>query len=82
MRDELILYLRERFQSSKHMDNIYQSFHSIRQSWNSQVHKIATIATDMLMLRSRLPEDTISDYAFIQQFFASMRPGLRQDAEV
>ena len=80
--DELILYLRERFQSSKHMDDTYQKFHSIRQSWNGQVHKIATIATDLLMLRSRLPEDTISDYAFIQQFFTSMHPRLRQDPEV
>ena len=34
------------------------------------------------MLGSRLPDDTISDYAFIQQFFASMHPRLRQDAEV
>jgi len=33
------------------------------------------------MHRSRLPEDTISDYAFIQQFFASMHPSLRQDVE-
>jgi len=33
------------------------------------------------MNRSRLPEDTISDYAFIQQFFASMHPRLRQDVE-
>ena len=34
------------------------------------------------MLRSRLPDDTISDSAFIQQFFASMHSRLRQDAEV
>ena len=34
------------------------------------------------MHRSRLPEDTISDYAFIQQFFTSMHPRLRQDVEV
>ena len=81
-RDELILYLREQFQSSKHMDNTYQKFHSIRQSWNGQVHKIANIATDLLMLRSRLPDNTISDYVFIQQFFASMHPRLRQNAEV
>ena len=81
-RDELILYLRERFQSSKHIDDTYQKFHSIRQNWNGQVHKIATIATDLLMLRSRLPDDTISHYASIQQFFASMHPRLRQDAEV
>jgi len=33
------------------------------------------------MHRSRLPEDTISDYAFIQQFFASMHPRLWQDVE-
>jgi len=33
------------------------------------------------MHRSRLPEDTISDYAFIQQFFSSMHPRLRQDVE-
>ena len=64
-RDELILYLREWFQSCKHMDDTYQKYHSIRQNWNDQVHKIATIATDLLMLRSRLPDDTISDYAFI-----------------
>ena len=81
-RDELILYLRERFQSSKHMDDTYHKFHSIRQNLNGQVHKIETIATDLLMLRSRLPDDTISDYAFLQQFFASMHPKLRQDAEV
>ena len=34
------------------------------------------------MHRSRLPEDTISDYAFIQQFFTSMHPRLRQDVKV
>ena len=34
------------------------------------------------MHRSRLPEDTISDYGFIQQFFTSMHPRLRQDVEV
>jgi len=33
------------------------------------------------MHRSWLPEDTISDYAFIQQFFASMHPRLQQDVE-
>jgi len=33
------------------------------------------------MHRSRLPEDTIRDYAFIQQLFASMHPRLRQDVE-
>jgi len=33
------------------------------------------------MHRSPLPEDTISNYAFIQQFFASMHPRLRQDVE-
>ena len=38
-RNEFILYLRETFQSSKHMDDIYQKFHSIRQSWNGQGHK-------------------------------------------
>ena len=34
------------------------------------------------MHRSWLPEGTISDYAFIQQFFTSMHPRLRQDVEV
>ena len=34
------------------------------------------------MHRLRLPEDTISDYAFIQQFFTSMHTRLRQDVEV
>jgi len=33
------------------------------------------------MHRSGLPEDIISDYAFIQQFFVSMHPRLRQDVE-
>jgi len=33
------------------------------------------------MHRSPLPEDSISDYAFIQQFFASMHPRLRLDGE-
>jgi len=80
-RDQLVTYLRERFQSSKHKDDTYLMFHSIRQSWNGQVQKISIIATDLLMHRSRLPEDTISDYAFIQQFFTSMHPRLRQDVE-
>jgi len=80
-RDLLVTYLRERFQLSKHKDDTYQKFHSIRQSWNGQVQKISIIATDLLMHRSRLPEDTISDYAFIQQFFASMHPRLWQDVE-
>ena len=34
------------------------------------------------MLQSRLPEDIISDYVFIEQFFAAMHPRLHQDAEV
>jgi len=80
-RDLLVTYLRERFQSSKHKDDTYQKFHSIRQSWNGEVQKISIIATDLLMHRSRLAEDTISDYAFIQQFFTSMHPRLRQDVE-
>jgi len=33
------------------------------------------------MHRSRLPEDIMSDYAFIQPFFASIRPRLWQDVE-
>jgi len=81
MRDLLVIYLRERFQSSKDKDDTYQKFHSIRQSWNGQVQKIYIIATDLLMHRSRLPEDTIDDYAFIQQFFASMHLRLWQDVK-
>jgi len=80
-RDLLVTYLRERFQSSKHKDDTYQKFHSIRQSWTGQVQKISIIPTYLLMHRSRLPGDTISDYAFIQQFFTSMHPRLRQDME-
>ena len=64
------------------MDDIYQKFHSISLNGNGQVCNIATIATNLLMLRSQLPEDAISDYAFIQQFFASMHPRLCQDPEV
>jgi len=48
-RDLLVTYLRERFQSSKHKDDTYQKFHSIRQSWNGHVQKISIIATDLLM---------------------------------
>ena len=81
-RDLLITCLRERFQSSKFKNDTYQKFHSIRQQWNGQVQKIFIIATDLLMHRSWLPEDNISDYAFIQQFFTSMHPRLRQDVEV
>jgi len=33
------------------------------------------------MYRSRLREDTISDHALIQQFFASMHPRLWRDVE-
>jgi len=33
----LVTYLRERFQSSKHKDDTYQKFHSIRQSSNGRV---------------------------------------------
>jgi len=80
-RDLLVTYLRERFQSSKDKDDTYQKFYSIRESWNGQVQKISFIARDRLMHRSRLPEDTISDFAFIQQFFASMHRRLRQDVE-
>jgi len=80
-RDLLVTYLEERFQSSKHKDDTYQKFHSLRQSWNGQVQKISSIATDLLMHRPGLPEDTISDYDLIQQIFASMHPGLRQDVE-
>jgi len=80
-RDLLVTYLRKRFQSSKHKDDTYQKFHSIRQSWNGQVQKISIIATDLLIHRSRLPEDTISDYAFIQQFFTSMHARLWQAVE-
>jgi len=60
---------------------MFQKFHSIRECWNGQVQKISIIATDLLMHISRLPEDTITDYAFIQQFFASMNPRLLQEVE-
>ena len=80
-RDLLITYLRERFPSSKFKDDTYQKFHSIRQQWNRQVQKISIIAPDLLMHRSRLPEDTISDYALIQQLFTCMHPRLHQDVE-
>jgi len=80
-RDLLVTYLRERFQSSKHNHDTYQKFHSIRQSWNRQVQKLSIIATDLLMHISLLPEDNISDYTFIQQFFANMHPRPRQDVE-
>src|ERR1700712_3193385 len=78
-RNQLILYLRERFQSSKHKDDTYKKFHDIRQVKSGPTHKISIIAPDLLMHRSRLPEDTISEYAFIQQFFESMHHRLRQD---
>jgi len=42
---------------------------------------ISIIGTDPLMHRSRLPEDTISDYALIEQFFTSMHTRLRQDVK-
>jgi len=80
-RDLLVTYLMDRFQSSKYKDDTYQKFHSIRQSWNGQVQKMSIIATDLLMHRSRLPEDSISDYTLIQQVFTNMHPGLRQDVE-
>jgi len=78
MSDLLVTYLMERFQTSKHKDDTYQKFNSIRQSWNGQFHKLSIIATDH---RSRLPEDTISDDAFICKLFASMHPRLQQDIE-
>jgi len=80
-RDLLVTYLRERFQSSKQNDNIYQKFHSFRQTVNGQFQRISIIATDLLMHRSWLPEDTISDSAFIQKLFASIHPRLRQEVE-
>ena len=64
-RDLLVTYFREQFQSSKHKDNTYHKFHSIKQSWNGQVEKLSIIATNLLLRRSWLPEDSISDYAFI-----------------
>ena len=80
-RDLLVTSLRERFQSSNHKDDTYQKFHCIRQSWNGQVQKISIIATDLLLHRSRLPEDTMSNYAFKQQFLVRMHPRLRRDVE-
>jgi len=80
-RDLLVPYLWERFQSSKHKDDTYQNFHSIRQSSNREVQKISIVATDLLMHRSQLPEDTISDYPFIKPFFTSMHPRLRPVVE-
>jgi len=65
MRHLLVIYLRARFQSFKHEGDTYQRFHSIRQSWNGQVQKISIIPTDLLMHRSRLPEDTISDVTIL-----------------
>ena len=78
-RDQLVTYLRERFQSSKHKDNTCQKFHTISQSGNGQVQKISIIVTDLLIHRSWLLEDTISNKALIPQLFASMHPRLRQD---
>jgi len=80
-RDLVVPYLTKQFQSSKHKDDTYRKFYSIRQTWNGQVQKISIIATDLLKHGSGLPEDSISDYAFIQQFFTSMHPRLRQDVE-
>ena len=60
----------------------YQKFHSIRPQCNCQVQKISIIPTDLLIHRSQLPEDTISHYPFIQSFFTSMHPRLRQYVEV
>ena len=74
-------YLRERFRSSKHKDDTYQKFNRIRQYSNGQLQKISITATDLLRPRSRLPQDTISDYSFIQRFFTSMPSRLRQDVE-
>ena len=80
-RDVLVTYLRERFESSKHEDDTYHKFHRNRQSWNGQVPKISIIATDLFMHKSRLLVDTISHYTFIQHFFASMHPRLREAME-
>jgi len=63
--DPLVTYLRIQLHSSKDKDDTYQMFHSIRQSWNGQVLKLSIIATDLLMHRSRLPEDSLSDQAFV-----------------
>jgi len=63
------------------MDDTFQKFHRIRQSWNGQVQKISIIGTDLLIHRSRLPEDATSGYAFIQPFFASIHPRLGQDVQ-
>ena len=71
-RDQLVVYLRERFQSSKQKDDTYDKFHEIRQVKNSQTERISIISTDLLMHRSRLPRGTISDYAFIQHFLKSI----------
>jgi len=79
--DLLVTDLRKRFQWSKHKDDAYQKFHRIMQSSNGQVQQITIIATELLMHRSRLPEDTLSDYGYIEQFFPTLHPRLQQDVQ-
>jgi predicted aspartyl protease len=80
-KSDVVGYLRERFQSSKQKDDVYKQFHEVRQVKDGKIQKISIVITDLLMYRSRLPEDTISDYAFIQQFLGCMHPRLREDVE-
>ena len=80
-RDQLIGYIRKRFQSSRHTDELYQKFLDVRQVKDGVVTNISDVATNLLTYRSKLPKDTISDYVFMQRFFASMHIKLRQIIE-
>jgi len=80
-RDQLIGYLQKRFQSSRHTEELYQKFLEVGQVKDGIVTNISDVATDLLTYRSKLPKDTISDYVFMQRFFASMHIKLRQIIE-
>jgi len=80
-RDQLIGYLRKRFQSSRYTEELYQKFLDVRQVKDGVVTNISDIATDLLTYWFKLPKDTISDYVFMQRFFASMHIKLHQIIE-
>jgi len=80
-RDQLIGYLRKRFQSSRHTEELYQKFLDVRQVKDGVVTNISDVATDLVTYGSKLRKDTISDYLFMQRFFARIHIKLRQIIE-
>src|SRR5437588_7030808 len=74
-------FLRNRFQSSKNVDELYRKYNKVSQVENHEVRLITHVITDLAALRGCMPKDNISDYSYLQRLLDSMHPRLREAVE-